>query len=277
MDLLPLADALLDLVDKAGSVAAVVAGLWIILLLPLYFSQRRDMLRLRAWMESEPDHPAADVAASEALLDRAEVELEELLGVPAGEEAPATAEEPMPTSGEHPVLTPAQRVTSERPALTRITMERAALEPHPRWRRFVTRGTQPRVLIAVAVVALLVGIVAIFGSEKLLELGGEKTGGGQHRNNQAISVFVLNGTGSPGIASKVGDNVEENHFDLLHVSTTPKPFQQSVVMYAKGRQKEAERVARALGIDAVQSIDRQTQQLAGDAGVVVIAGEDRVG
>src|SRR3954466_8752003 len=137
MDLLPFADALLDLVDKAGWVAAVVASAGIILLLPLYFSQRRDMLRLRAWMEREPDHPAADVAASEAILDRAEEELEELLGVPAAEEAPATAEEPLPTSGGHPLLTPAQRVTSERPALTRITMERAALEPHPRWKRFV--------------------------------------------------------------------------------------------------------------------------------------------
>ena len=56
-----------------------------------------------------------------------------------------------PATGETPIPA-ATRVTHERPALERITMERAALQPHPRWRRFVTRVTQPRVLVAIGVV-----------------------------------------------------------------------------------------------------------------------------
>ena len=56
----------------------------IALLLPLYLSQRRDVQRLRAWMNREPEHPAADIAASEAILDRAEAELEELAGPETG-------------------------------------------------------------------------------------------------------------------------------------------------------------------------------------------------
>ena len=47
-----------------------------LLLLPLYLSQRRDLKRLVAWQEREPEHAAADVAASEAILDRAETEIE---------------------------------------------------------------------------------------------------------------------------------------------------------------------------------------------------------
>ena len=52
-------------------------------------------------------------------------------------------------------------------------MERAALVPHPRWRRFVARVTQPRVLIAIGVSALLLGGAAIYASEELLRDGGE--------------------------------------------------------------------------------------------------------
>ena len=109
---------------------------------------------MRAWMEREPEHPAADIAASEALLDRAETELEELVGPRAGE----------PTAGVTPVtpVPAATRVTHERPALERITMERAALEPHPRWRRFAARATQPRVLVAIGIVALVLGAAGIF-------------------------------------------------------------------------------------------------------------------
>jgi hypothetical protein len=55
-----------DLISLAALVGAV-------LLLPLYLSQRRDVLRLRQLREHAPDHPAKDIAASEALLDRAEV------------------------------------------------------------------------------------------------------------------------------------------------------------------------------------------------------------
>ena len=88
---LPVAD-LYDLaVDFAFQLPAYVslaAAVACVVLLPLYFSQRRDLQRLQAWMEREPGHPQADIAASEALLDRAETELEALFGperAPGGE------------------------------------------------------------------------------------------------------------------------------------------------------------------------------------------------
>src|SRR5687768_13950989 len=124
----------------AGGFIAAGSLLGFFLLLPLYISQRRDIHRLHDWMEREPDYPAEDLAASEARLDAAEAELEEITGETVIAEPGA-----VPATGS----AAAARVTHERPALERITMERAALQPHPRWRRFVNRATQPRVLVAI--------------------------------------------------------------------------------------------------------------------------------
>jgi hypothetical protein len=168
-------------------------------------------------------------------------------------------------------------VTTERPALERITMERAALLPHPRWRRLVARVTQPRVLSAVAAAAVLLGLVAIFGSEQLLEGDG---GSGRGPKPGAIEpgdveVAVLNGTSVPGLAAKVGDDVKVNGFRLGTVTNSRDQFDQTVVMYGPGQQRAGRKVAHDLGVKPLQPIDRQTERTAGDADVVVIAGADR--
>jgi hypothetical protein len=289
--MLPVAD-LYDLaVDLALQLPAYVslgAALACAVLLPLYFSQRRDLQRLHAWMEREPGHPQADIAASEALLDRAETELEALLGTEpqapsgdqAGEKAPApTAVAPPAPAPATPAGTPApaQRVTTERPALERITMERAALLPHPHWRRLVGRVSQPRVLSAVAAVAVLLGLAAIFGSEELLKGGGESSQGPKPGAivPAEVDVAVLNGTSVPGLAAKVADDVRVNGFRLGAVTNSRDQFDQTVVMYGRGQQRAARKLAHDLGVKPLQPIDRQTEQAAGDADVVVIAGADR--
>ncbi len=247
---------------------AAVCVLGIILLLPLYLSQRRDVQRLRAFMEAAPDHPAADLIASEALLDRAEAELEELAPAPQPTPArPVTPPTPVPATAP---------VTSERPALERITMERAALEPHPRWRRFAARVGQPRVLIVTAVGAAVLGVGAILGTSQLLD---SEEGGRPQQPGAVVpgnvEVAVLNGTSVPGLAAKVADDVEANEFRLGDVTNSANPYDQTVVMFARGQQPAAEKVARALGVKPVQPIDKQTERLAGGADVVVIAGADR--
>ncbi len=92
---LPVGDLYDTLYDAATalpayvSLAAVVA---FFLLLPLYLSQRRDLQRLWVWMEREPSHPTGDLAASEALLDRAEAELETMFAGQSGAAVPETSE-----------------------------------------------------------------------------------------------------------------------------------------------------------------------------------------
>ena len=254
--------------DLAGAILSIAAVVALALLLPLYLSQRRDVRRMRLWMEGDPEHPGADLEASEAMLDRAEAELEELLEEPPSE----------PTTGTTPTTpaAPAARVTSERPALTRITMERAALEPHPRWRRFAAQATQPRVLVAAGLATVLVGAAAIFGSEELLSGDGD----GAPRRAAAIEpsevdVAVLNGTTVTGLAGKVGSDVESRGFVLGAVTNTDPGFERTVVLYAPGQKRAAQKVARDLGVRGVEQAGRRERSIAGDADVIVIAGEDR--
>ena len=92
-----------------------------------------------------------------------------------------------------------------------------------------------------------------------------------------VTVAVLNGTLVPGLAANIGDQVENSGFDLGTVANSSDQEQQraeSVVLYAKGHQREAAAVGRKLKIPQREAIDPDTQALAGDASVVVIAGSD---
>lgn len=264
-----------EIFDTVTGFIALAAALGVLLLIPLYFSQRRDVRRLRDWVGREPQYATGDLATSERRLDEAETELEEILG-----EGPATGEEEAtevrpPATGETPIPA-ATRVTHDRPALERITMERAALAPHRRWRRFVDSVTQPRVLIAIGVVALLLGVGAIFASQQLLSDDEGPRGPHVSRINPAdVTVAVLNGTSVSGLAGKVGSDIEASGYQLGAVTNTDPDYPKTVVMYADKQKPAAQRVARDLGVKEVSELDRELRDLVGDADVVVIAGEDR--
>jgi hypothetical protein len=270
LDALPAADIVDEItkgIDHVPAIVSVVSALGILLLLPLYRSQRRDVLRLRGWMEREAEHPVRDLAASEAILDRTEAELERLgIGGLTEVHEPGTTQVPAAT-----------RVTSERPALTRITMERSALQPHPRWRRFVARATQPRVMLAVAVVALVVGAGGVFVSERLLSSDEPESPKAAKVDKASVNVAVLNGTSVNALGQKVGGAVQENGYELGTVTSTTPGFERTEVLYAKDQRRAARKVAKDLGVDAdrVKPIDRESRERAPGADVVVIAGEDK--
>src|SRR3954452_20349175 len=189
-----------EIFDTVGGFIALGSLVGLLLLLPLYLSQRRDVRRLRAWMEGEPEYPAQNLATSEARLDAAELELERINGETVIAEPGAT-----PAAGS----AAAARVTHERPALERITMERAALQPHPRWRRFAARATRPRVLVAIGVVALILGGAAIVVTQDLLST--DEGPGGPHVgaiDPADVEVAVLNGTSINGLAGKVASDIQ---------------------------------------------------------------------
>jgi LytR cell envelope-related transcriptional attenuator len=273
-----LVTVLLDVANRIPDYVSLAACIGFLFLLTLYLSQRRDLVRLEQWMAAAPGHPAEDLARSEALLDRAEAELEEILGVEAPQEPPLepTAVAP-PAVGEAARAAARQPTTSERPALEQITSEREALLPHPRWHRFWGWAGQPRVLALIAVGAVILGVAGIFGSDRLLNSDGETTTTPKPGaiNPQDVTVAVLNGTSTPALAAKVSTDVKVNDFRLGNIGNTRKEYDQTVVMYEKGQKRAAERVARSLGVKPVQPIDAQTQREAGGADVVVIAGKDR--
>src|SRR4051794_4165283 len=162
-----LIQVLYDVAHRMPTYVSIASGVGFLFLLTLYLSQHRDLMRLREFMELAPDHPREDVARSEAMLDRAEAELEEILGVEAPQETLEPTVVAPPALGEAARGASAQTTTSERPALEQITTEREALLPHPRWHRFWGRVGEPRVLAVIAIGAVILGLAGIFGTERL--------------------------------------------------------------------------------------------------------------
>ncbi len=259
-----------------------------VLLTPLYLSQHRDLARLRELRENAPDHPQRDLAASETMLDRAEEDLEEVLG--ATGEFPAVAPgatdpgpmTPIPPSerldtGITPIP-PGARVTSERPALERVTMEREALAPHPRWRRFARAAMAPRTLAVVALLAVLAGVGGLVASGQILSGSNEpapKSSSSNALSPGNTSVTVLNGTPSSKAGDAAGKDLRKAGFDVRSVAKSHKSFQQTVVMFSPGEKRQATKVARVLGVTPIQPIDSETSAQAPNADVVVIVGADR--
>lgn len=267
--------------DEVAALVATASVLGIVLLAPLFISLRRDVERLREWMTNNPEHPVADLALSESRLDRTEVELERIYAE-RGEPVPGTAEHP--ATEVHPGLVPgatpsgtlpaATRVTSERPALERITMERSALQPHQQLRRFGGWATQPRWLAALAVAAFVIaaGAIIVVQQGLLEDDGGEVTA----VDPSGIEVAVLNTTQAGGLAGRVSKQIEDAGFLPGAVESFVRETDQTVVMFQRGQERAAKRVARELDGAAVQKIDRAVQEATPSADVVVILGQDRV-
>jgi len=266
--------------SEVTAAIAAVSVIGIFLLLPLYLSQRRDVLRLQEWMKGNPGFPEEDLALSDSRLDKAERDLERAYSE-RGEPVPGTTEFEAvraadPKKGQT-VGIPAisAEATSDRPALAQVTMERAALAPHPRWKMFVARITQPRWLAVIGVGALVLGTVGIITVDRVLRE--DEPGSPAASEASGIEVAVLNTTDASGIAGRVATQIEDSGFIRGEVGNIERETSQTLVMYAPDQERAAKRVARELGGVAVQRIDREVQAAAGGADVVVILGQDRVG
>ena len=239
-----------NLLVPLGGLAALLAMLGMALVLPLYLTQRREIARLLEWQEREP-------AAGESL------RREE-----AARAAPSTGG--MRTAGP---MTAAERVTSERPALTRVgTAEHATLEPPSFWGRVVDRG--PRHPLVISLLALFAA-AALFVAAALLLRAGEDESGGKGIDPSATSVVIVNASSSTGLAGQVADGLEQADFAVAGTSVTGQPANRSVVRYGQGSRAAAAAVARRLAIDDVEPFDDEAEAAADGAQVVVVAGEDR--
>ena len=172
----------------------------------------------------------------------------------------------------------------------------------PWYRRLLAN---PRYLVLAVAGVLIVGGGAVYGLNQASDDGGGGTpasdrptgngsgsgdadqggdNGGNAGNDDRpavvpgnVTVAVLNGTTVPGLAKQVGDEVEAHGFRLGTVANTADQEQQraeSVVLFAPGHVREARAVNKRLGIGQREPIDPASQELAGDATVVVIAGAD---
>ncbi len=176
--------------------------------------------------------------------------------------------------------------------------------PPPRrqpWYRSVLSNPLYAVLAVAGV--LIVGGAAAFGITQLVSdegtdsSGGERAGaagGDDTQDNGAaadndgdqprravrpanVTVAVLNGTTVPGLAATLADQVTSAGFSAGTVAnfTNNQQLAESVVQYASGHEREAAAVGRRLGIDQRETATAASQELAGDATVIVIAGGDK--
>jgi LytR cell envelope-related transcriptional attenuator len=263
----------MDVVEEAGRYAGIAAIIGLAVFLPLFLSQARDIRRLRVWSEREPN---ATDEAEQAAVASARAAQQAMIARATGQAQAARAE----VRAAAAMASPADRVAADRPAATRITREGPTLAPEPTWRRWLSRGPNARQLVWIVVGVFVLGLAVALVSLQIAG-GGDDAGSAPEPTVEQgvvkadVDVAVLNGTAVPGLAAKVGDDVETNGYALGAVTNSELPADESMVLFERGHEDEAEAVADDLGIQSVESIDADSRALADGADVVVIAGEDR--
>jgi hypothetical protein len=249
-----------QLLEQIGAFAGLAAFIGLALLAMLAFSQARDIRRLREWAGSAPERDAERKESTSVVAAKRAEELREL------EESKTAEREVLDQREER-----RRRREAGLPELTRRERLSEAFSG------FGSRLAEPRYLIAIFVVVVLVAAGAVYAVTQGSDDANGK--GGQGKTAKAlkpseIEVTVLNGTAVPGLAATYGDKVERKGFQLGAVTNSATSFSESVVMYRRGHAPEARRVASVLGISDVQLMNSDIASVSGSAPVSVIVGED---
>jgi hypothetical protein len=250
----------MELLKEIGAFAGLVAFLGLALLALLSFTQGRDIRRLREWAGSAPER---DTERKDATSAAAAQRAEELRRLEREREAEREAAELRE-----------RRRSRRQEGLPELTRGERLRE---RFSGLGERLGEPRYLIAIFVVALLVGGGVAYGV--LHGFGGEGGGKGHRQATgkmraSEIEVTVLNGTAVPGLAARYGNKVERKGFKLGAVTNSTSSFESSIVMYRPGSAPEAHRVGLALGISRVRPMTTDIASVSAGAPVSVVVGED---
>jgi len=256
-----------ELVERVGAYVGLAAFLGLAVLALLYFSQARDVRRLREWAGRAPERALEQV-------ERA-TEPERATEVP-----PAT---PAATAAAHSLPpTPLSEATRRRKPLR----ERIRHIHIPQWR-----------YIGLTVLAILVlaggayGAIQLVGdddgSEPQAQQAGEgERGGGNGADRRQganvdpaqVTVAVLNGTTVQGLAAQLGEEVRAGGFKLGTIGNAARIDQaSSEVLYRQGEVRAARAVANRLGIEETGPVDSVNEEIAGSFDVIVLVGSDRSG
>jgi LytR cell envelope-related transcriptional attenuator len=286
-------------VQEIGSYAGFAAVIGLAVLCALYFSQARDVKRLREWAGRAPERAAEEEARIAAASTQQQQQR-----VAAGVGAAPTMVPPPTVPGAAPsTATPAPGappVFPTRPAPTPAPVASTPIlsrPPEPWYRRI--EWPEPRYIALIVVGILVIGIGAVYGISHIGNSGGSSTPPAANNTAPApgktattpavkrkpkplspskITVAVLNGTNSTGLASQIADQLQQQGFVRGNTTNALTQGQQaqSVVEYSANNSAAARFVAGKLGISDTEPIDPQTQQRAGDASVAVIIGADKV-
>ena len=192
---------------------------------------------------------------------------------------------PLPLRQSNPTATPAARRPAG-PGPGRRPAPAAPREPGKR-----SAGT---IVLLAGLAVLLLGGTA-FGLSQVLggddptpppnqaqppsgQNGGQDGGTNPSVPNEETTVGVLNGTTTNGLAGTIADRLQAEAGyakGTTATNTRDQTLQASTVYYGEGFRSQGRAVGRLLGIDTIEPIDEETQALAPDADVIVLAGADQ--
>jgi hypothetical protein len=300
------------LIQEIGSYAGLAAIPGLAILSALYFSQARDVRRLREWAGRAPERsaeaaqggrvvarpapqtaaaqqPAAAAAAAGAVAARPAPATQAAAG---GGTATATATATRPATaappGTHP---PVPRVHTGGQTTILGAADGAGDGGDPWYRRAADRLPAGR-YIAIALVGILVvgGGIAFaltqLGSSSPATSsgggGGSAPSGKQQKGGAPavirpadVSVAVLNGTVVNGLASNIGTKLQQQGFKVGNEDNSNQGrVNESVVLFKPGKSREAALVRRRLRLTQLEPADQQSLSQSGGADVIVVLGSD---
>ena len=255
----------MDLLERVGSYVGLASFLGLAILALLYFSQARDVRRLRDWAGRAPERA---------------VEMERT-----GTQEPATHVPPALPASQHqlpPTPLSEAAVRKRKPLRERI---RNVHIPQLRYIALTVAGVLVLGGAAYGAVELLNNDEATTGGSTKQGQGGGGGGGdgGDRGRRQAanvepsqVTVAILNGTTVQGLAAKVGEEVSANGFTLGTIGNAARIDQsRSQVLYRKGQAAAARAVANRLSIRSIGQVDTVNSEIAGSFDAVVLVGSDR--
>jgi hypothetical protein len=268
----------MHLIERVGSYVGLVSFLGLAILALLYFSQARDVRRLRDWAGRAPER-AAD-------MERAATQQVGQTAAQPTAQKPAHVPPALPASQHQMPPTPlaAASVKKRKPLRDRI---RNVHIPQLRYLALTLAGVLVLGGAAYGAVELInndSGSTTTSDAQKTA--GDHKRSGsdGRNRSQQVnvdpskVTVAILNGTTVQGLAAKIGEEVRAGGFTLGTIGNAARIDQsRSQVLYRKGQGAAARAVANRLGIQSIGQVDSVNAEIAGSFDAIVLVGADRAG
>jgi hypothetical protein len=262
-----------QLVKDIGAYAGLAAFLGLAVLSLLYFSQARDIRRLRDWAGRAPERDAEEIeSTSDLAAERAE-EIRRLEEERRGREEAARVENAANAKRD-------ERRRRREAGLPETTRRERMRE----WLSGLGAGhrrPEPRYIALVVGAVIVLGAgVAVAASQLIGDDGGNAGSGGKVLKPGQVQVDVLNGTNPPvnGLAGLVSDRLESSGYHTGRVTDTSQGFETSVVMYKRGYAPEAKMIARKLQIRKTSLLNGEIRSDANSGNpVAVVMGQDKAG
>lgn len=232
----------MNLINTVGTFAGIVALLGVAVLAMLFFSQARDVRRMKEG--TDVDEQRATTATHEA------------------------GYQPLPVVPPLPVATGAHPHLVRRREDVPVDDEKQSRVP-----RAIAMAA---IGIVVAAGGTLGVVLAVGGGGSGSTKAKEKRARPKPVAPASVVVTVLNGTGVAGLAKNVGEELKGDGFRLAEVTNAAEQdFSTTQVFFAPGGKRKAQLVADKLDTRSPNPEDSAMASLGAGADVVVVVGSDR--